>query len=54
MILHGPIISHMVYRQCTGMGPLAYTGAAADYFTWAHFFLHGALPMHQDRPNWNM
>ena len=34
----GPIISHMVYRRCTGLGPLAYAEAAADHFAWAHYF----------------
>ena len=38
MISQGPIIFHMLYRQCTGMGPLTYTEAAADYFAWAHYF----------------
>ena len=32
------------------MGPLPYAKAAADDFTWAHYFLHGAPPMYWDDP----
>jgi hypothetical protein len=37
VISHGPNISHMAYRRCIGMGPLAYAEAAASDFAWAHY-----------------
>ena len=48
VISHGPTIFYAVYCRCTRMGPLENIEAAADDFAWAHYFLHGALPMHPD------
>jgi hypothetical protein len=39
MVLHGPIIFHMVHCRCTQMGPLV---------------LYSALPMYPDGPIWHM
>ena len=50
IISHGPTIFYMVHSQCTKMGPLENIEAAADDFAWAHYFLHGAPPMHPDGP----
>jgi hypothetical protein len=50
IILHGPTIFYMVHCRCIRMGPLEYVESSANDFAWAHYFLHGALPMHSDGP----